>query len=138
MSEKVVHTINLNFKTDTPSLNGRIYPKEVLEKSLLEKLKNKGSIPILLDRIPYPQSVDDSSLLFNKAGDATSYIIKPDGDITVDIIPLDTPKGVLLKRILDTCEFTTDGLGDIDDNNVISNFILNYIFACQKTEDVEK
>ena len=109
---------------DRPNANGRIFPKEEVEKAIAEiqtppllgQLGDSG-LSISLSEVAYVAE----NLRFNEYN-----------CLIADIRTIDTPKAKLLEPILDLCEFTTVGTGIVNNNSVISDFKLLYVSANPK------
>lgn len=96
--------IKVNFKADHPTVNGHIYPKEVLKKAFDERFKSdiyvscKNSGSVRVDEI---------------VAKAESYEITPESEILVDMKFLDTPAGKQFKD--EIFEISTYGIGTFAD-----------------------
>ena len=94
-------------KADTPNKNGRIYPKQ-----LLEKIANqKGVYGYFIDRNHEPeiQTISDISHKIDR------LFIENDS-LYAEISVLNTPNGNLLKEHLENTVFVLNGFGKIDSN----------------------
>ncbi len=115
---------------DTPNQNGRIYPKVVMEKAVLDYyplIQGKRSLGCFAS--------DIASYTNGGAFDASNctHIITRlefvNNMLFGDIEILSTPKGLLLQQIIDNPDtlFGPRGRGHIDANGVISNYQLHAI-----------
>ena len=115
--------IELNFKADEPTANGRIYSKEILKKAFDERLighffiqeyNNSDNVFVDIDKI---------------FAEVESYEIKPNSEILVDIKLLDTP---IAKKFKDRkFELTTSGVGILEDDKktISEGFKLSHLFV---------
>lgn len=113
--------VKLNFKVDTPTVNGHIYPKEVLKKAFDEKL-SKNDV-FVLDR-----HTEEKIDLNNVVAVAKKYKILSNSEILIDIKPL--------KEDIDF-EITTSGFGRIDEKTKIINddYKLSHFFIVGKNDE---
>jgi len=115
--------IKLNFKADEPTVNGRIYPKEVLKKAFDERLLNGHFF------VQKYNSNDFSVKFENVFAEVKSYEIEPNSEILVDIKLLDTP---IAEKFKDReFELTTSGSGVLEDDKktISEGFIISHLFV---------
>lgn len=110
---------------DRPNANGRIYPKEEVEKAISE-IKT----PPLLGMFGPAEGLSIS--LTDVAYVVENIRFNEYNNLIADIRTLDTPKGKILEPILDLCEFNTVGTGIVGMDGVISEFKINYVSATPK------
>ena len=92
--------IKVNFKADHPTVNGHIYPKEVLKKAFDERFKTDV----------YISCENSGTVSIEKiVAKAESYEITPESEILVDMKILDTLVGKIFKD--GNFEITTYGVG---------------------------
>lgn len=135
MSKAILKTIRATvLKCDTPTITGRVYPLDLIKKSLKndkvlqEKLATKtffGELGCPIDRT----EVNLSKVAFNVE---KLYWYK--NELKVVIAILDTPEGRTLNQTLSKVKFTTCGTGDIDLNKTIINYQLNMIAVAHRLE----
>jgi hypothetical protein len=124
--------VKLNFKVDTPTVNGHIYPRDVLKKAFDERF-SKGNVFVTSD--------GSFEIDFHKIiGEAESYEIKPNNDIIINLKLLN-----LKNKIIDKSKFelTSSGMGNLDENNTIhDDYILSHFFVVgnnvEKTEEIKE
>ena len=92
----------LNFKADEPTLNGHIYPKDILFKAL-DKAITEG-LPVN----------GNYGLFSPNIGSVVSYEVEEDGTI---ILGLDLYPGNILEEI--DCDLTTVGHGSVGKDKTI-------------------
>ena len=104
-------------EADKPNSNGRIYPREALEKAVAEQQK-KGRTWVTLG-MPGRNVVDLNEI----AGQAGNW--SWDGDtLCAEIAVMDTPRGKLVKEMLETVQpdYRFAGMGDVSEDGVVTNF----------------
>lgn len=114
--------IKLNFKADEPTLNGRIYPKEVLKKAFDERLSN-GHFFVQDYHAP---NYNDLRKVF---AEVESYEIGPNSEILVDINLLRVP---IAEKFKDgKFELTTSGVGILKDDKktIAEDFKILHLFV---------
>lgn len=114
--------IKLNFKVDEATLNGRIYPKEVLKKAFDEKL----SIGNFFVQEHHSPEYNDLTKVFAEVKD---YKITSKSEILVNINLLKTP---IAEKFKDgKFELTTSGVGIFEnDKKTISKvFKVSHLFV---------
>jgi hypothetical protein len=113
--------VKFNFKADTPTANGYIYPKEVLKKALDERI-SKGNFFVY-------QS--ESLNIENIFAEVKSYKIKPTSEILVDVKLLDTPIAKQFEN--EKIELTTFGVGILEDDKktISKDFKISHLFVVE-------
>jgi hypothetical protein len=100
--------IKVNFKADHPTVNGHIYPKEVLKKAFDERFKTDV----------YVSCVNSGTVRIDEiVAKAESYEITPESEILVDMKILDTSAGKQFKD--ENFEISTYGVGIFEDEDHI-------------------
>ena len=105
-----------------PTINGRTYTKEEVEKAISE-IKT----PQLLGMIGPAEGLNID--LNDVAYVVENFKFNDYNCLVADVRTLDTPKGRVIDPILDLCEFTTVGTGEVGLDGVISKFSISYISA---------
>jgi len=90
---------NLNFKVDTPTKNGRIYPRNLLESELKRKIENNN---LLISK-------ESESYLHNAIGVVKDSSILEDGSIVIEYDLLSNFKDIEKLELL----LTTNGIGNV-------------------------
>ena len=90
---------NLNFKVDTPTKNGRIYPRNLLEGELKRKIENNN---LLISK-------ESESYLHNAIGVVNDSSILKDGSIEIEYDLLSNFKDLEKLELL----LTTNGIGNV-------------------------
>ena len=90
---------NLNFKVDTPTKNGRIYPRNLLESELKRKIENNN---LLISK-------ESESYLHNAIGIVKDSTILEDGSIEIEYDLLSNFKDIEKLELL----LTTNGIGNV-------------------------
>jgi hypothetical protein len=90
---------NLNFKVDTPTKNGRIYPRNLLEGELKRKIENNN---LLISK-------ESESYLHNAIGVVSDSSIFEDGSIEIEYDLLSNFKDLEKLELL----LTTNGIGNV-------------------------
>ena len=90
---------NLNFKVDTPTKNGRIYPRNLLEGELKRKIENNN---LLISK-------ESESYLHNAIGVVNDSSIFEDGSIEIEYDLLSNFKDLEKLELL----LTTNGIGNV-------------------------
>ena len=121
---------------DTPTVNGRIYPRKVVERAITEykwALDEHRSIGCLdMENVGFHATVD-----LNTASHLVSSMSIVDGNFVASIVSLDTPKGKLLHELLDAGEicFRPVGTGEfIEGTKTLSSYSLISINAYRKKD----
>ena len=121
--------VKLNFKADKPTVNGHIYPEEVLKKAFDKKFAENNVF--VLDNYN-AEKID----LNNVIGMAKDYEIKSNSEILIDVKAV---KNELLKIYLEDLDFkiTMAGFGHIDEktNTIDKDFKLSYFFIVGKNNE---
>lgn len=113
--------VTLNFKADTPTLNGRVYDRESLKKALDKRIQNNFFIYGYGGNIVNPD-------LMNLIAKVTSYEIKEDGTIllTSNFLPN------IVDDIHVYADFTLASIGNVDKNNHVSDLSISHAYITQK------
>lgn len=120
---------------DVPNKNGRIYPTDVIAKSL------KSAESLMLGQMGYDE-------IINKVGargvvdiSSASHMIDnlkiEDGHLVGDVTILRTPKDIILEQIIDDTEFRPIGIGTSisqGDHDVITRYTLLSISAINRED----
>jgi hypothetical protein len=111
-------------EADKPNKNGRVYPLHVLKKAVEES--NQGEI---LGHLDMPE--DGKVHLQDVSHMCHNFEIK-DGFFQCEIEILDTPKGKILKNIINDVEFRTVGIGNLLKVNEDEILVIddNYKLTC--------
>lgn len=118
-------TITINFKADEPTVNGRIYPKELLLKAFAEKEE------FYVEHAD-PKHIKEVVTMRNVIG-STKLEIKDDNTISGSFRKFETNAWKAIKDIpFEELSFTTNGLGKTDENNIINDFKLISIVVFPK------
>jgi hypothetical protein len=117
--------VKMNFKVDTLTLNGHIYPKEVLKKALDER-KDKGNFFIYQC---------NSYKIEDIFAEVIDYKIKPSSEILVDIKFLNTP--VVDKFKEGKFELTIFGVGIFEDDKktISKDFKISHLYVVRGDEN---
>lgn len=120
--------IKLNFKADAPTVNGHIYPKEVLKKAFDERFKT--DVFISSESSPYLK-------VENIIAKAESYEITPDSEILIDVKMIDTPAAKIFKD--EKFEITTSGIGvfENDHKTISDQFKLSHFFVVKEESELK-
>jgi len=119
--------LKLNFKADEPTVNGRIYPKEVLKKAFEHRYKTQ---PVYIcDESSY-QPMNIGIDISHVIGKSPSYEIRDDGTIILDVIPYINADRFSLLGIKGV-ELTTCGIGHVEEDGITidEDFLLQYMFV---------
>ena len=115
--------IKLNFKADEPTVNGHIYPKEVLEKAFDKRLSNGHFF------VQQHTSKEFYCKIEDVFAEVESYTIEPNSEILVDIKLLDVP---LAEKFQDgNFELTIFGVGIFEDDKktISEDFKVSHLFV---------
>lgn len=106
-------------KVDAPNFNGRIYPRETMEKAIQGFMAK----PSRLGQIGMDGCQIDMS---NASHNVENIQIDEDGHVTATIQILETPAGKIARQLLvqPNTDFRTAGFGNVDKNGVVSDFVL--------------
>ena len=119
--------IKVNFKVDHPTVNGHIYPKEVLKKAFDERFKSDV----------YISRVNSGTVKFDEiVAKAESYEITPESEILVDMKILDTPAGKQFKDL--NFEISTYGIGEFADEThtlMSDQYKLSHFYVVEKNKE---
>jgi hypothetical protein len=116
--------IKLNFKAGKPTVNGHIYPKEVLEKAFDKRLSD-GHFFVQ----QYKSGNNFYCELKNVFAEVESYEIEPNSEILVDIRLLDVPVAEKFKD--GKFELTISGVGIFEDDKktISEDFKISHLFV---------
>jgi hypothetical protein len=130
---KKTFELEFPFKADEPSLNGRIYPREVLEKAIAER----------------QQAISERRMFGELGSDTvrvrlehTSHLITglrlEGAAVKGDVEAFPTEKGKILQAMHDEdipMELCPVGRGDVDpETGIISNYTLEFVNITPKDE----
>lgn len=101
----------------TPTVNGRIYPKEVL-KAALEKVDKDRMIAVFGQEIPSP-NVD-----LHYAAACVSDLELTEDSLYGNVEMLNTPSGLLAQELNEAYECRPFGVGLLNENNEVSEYEL--------------
>lgn len=126
-------TFEMNIQPDLPSINGRIYPKEVCEK-MVKDLNNKdhylyvGSADFINGEIQHPSLETVAGIVEHAQLD--------DSKITIDGIILDTICGKDIKKLLEKNPFSVSvapaGIGSVSENKIQNDYEITSLHLIQK------
>lgn len=118
-------------QADVPTVNGRIYPHSVLEKAIegAQERVNKGFF--IVHRVP-PE--DGKSHLHHACGIVKKLELNTEGFITCDVYPLKLDLDYQMMDFVDqgSHDLFTVGIGDYEDDNIISSFEITSLFVSEK------
>ena len=120
-------------KCDTPTITGRVYPLDLIKKSLKndkvlqEKLVNHTFYGDMGNK--YDPEVNLSKVAFNVE---KLYWYK--NELKAKIAILDTPAGQDLMKIYKKVAFRTAGVGDMNFEKIITNYELDRIVVVHRAE----
>jgi hypothetical protein len=116
--------VELIFKADQPTRNGRIYSRQVLERAIedFNQRAPKFGGPVTGALIQRLESVSHETL---------SLEVKDDDSLWAEIRVLDTPQGKILKSLMNNSivGFDMKGMGQMNDN-VVSDLTIESIDYC--------
>jgi hypothetical protein len=123
----------MNIQPDQPSINGRIYSKEICDK-MMEDIKK-------LQYLHMGSPVFDDSGLF-KDPDIGTFAAKVEdvryegSNILIDTMILDTPCGKDIKKLLEEKPFsvccTPAGIGSINENKIANDYQITSVHIIPK------
>ena len=121
-------------KCDTPTITGRVYPLDLIKKSLKNDkvLQERLATKTFFGELGYP--IDRTEANLSKVAFNVEKLYWYKNELKAVIAILDTPDGRMLNQILSKVKFTTCGTGDIDLNKTITNYQLNMIAAAHRLE----
>lgn len=106
-------------KADVPNANGRIYPRETVEKIIAQCSENQNR---LLGTIGMPAG---STLDLEGVSHAVNNLrINEHGELVGEVVIFDTPNGAALTKMIEDCEvdFRMAGTGTVDESGIVSNY----------------
>ena len=116
--------VKLNIKPDVPTVNGRIYPKKVIEEAILSK-----ELPVYLGL-----GHGELNQLEDLVGFATSELNK-NNEIVVDIKLLAEGAANIFRTMdYNGYDYTIKGIGEVSEDKVISEFKCSSINIIDKEE----
>lgn len=105
---------------DTPNSNGRVYPRDVLEKAIEEQSKKDRTWVVM----GMPEGAGTGVDLAKIVGQAGNW--SWDGDmLCAEIAVMDTPQGRILKQMLNESlqpDYRFAGIGQVSPDGVISDY----------------
>jgi hypothetical protein len=115
--------IKVNYKCDEPSLNGRIYPSDMMREAIAEFIKLPLQ-PVCTEIRYFGRNGVDLSKV---AGNVETIELDEDNNFIVDVRILDTPMGDMLNLLKEDTRMmlTTAGHGYLgDDKKTVQGFKL--------------
>ena len=107
-------------KADEPTINGRVYPKEELEKAIA-KLDDA-----LVGRLGENTGTDPTKIDLGSIAFLVENVRMDEDSVVGDMKILPTPQGKILKESLPAFRYAPAGTGNVDDEGNISD----YNFMC--------
>jgi hypothetical protein len=101
----------------TPTANGRIYPKEVLEAAIKKADKDK-MIAV------FNQDMPTADVNIEKAAAIINELELTDDSLYGTVSLLQTPMGLLMQQLGDSYECRPFGIGKVSDDKVVSDYEL--------------
>jgi hypothetical protein len=115
--------IKVNFKAGEPTLNGHVYPEEVLKKALDKKFEE----PVFITS----ENTDGFKIDVSKIiGEAKKYKIKENNEIIIHAKVFEKYKDLFENKKI---EITTYGFGEFEDDGktIKDNFVLSHFFIAK-------
>jgi hypothetical protein len=124
--------IKLNVQADVPTVNGRVYSKEVLQDMIT---KGPTTVPLLLDQPEDPWNIPLSS----SVGLAKNLKLTTEGSLITEIDIFDPKIASLLEEGSSSVTFTTGGYGEVSERNKlgygnIENFTIQYVMMVTESD----
>jgi hypothetical protein len=101
----------------TPTANGRIYPKEVLEAAIKKADKDKMIAVFNHDMPTADVNIEKAAAIINE-------LELTDDSLYGTVSFLQTPMGLLAQQLGDSYECRPFGVGKVSDDKVISDYVL--------------
>lgn len=122
--------ITLNFKVDEPTVNGRVYPKELFESAMNRRMQDDKTMPL------YGIGYDATKpLLKDIIGVVKSYNIKEDGTITAEVKP--TIDEEMFNLMMSQCIVTSSAIGDFNEDKVMTEVNFRAFYLAPNDVDVK-
>lgn len=108
---------------DTKNENGRIYPKDLVEKAVLKYNENKEQIG--LGTLEFQDTLEMDP---NNISHKISNVRIEENNVVCDVKLLNTPKGKLVQDLLKDMQLSvaTAGTGRVDKDGVVTEFELHH------------
>lgn len=125
-------TLNVPILTvDTPTMNGRTYPKSVIADALCEYLARQPKTTLVF-------CAGDEEMLSNAAG-VIGEVKVVDDKVMADITIIDTERGKYLKQYIErhgytAVTFSAYGFGTTDNDNVITEYSITGVHALENNK----
>ena len=110
------------FSCDGISHDGRIFPKDVMEKAIKDFNENKEVGWITRENNEVYPSLNDT------IGTLKKVTIKENGEVFGDVQLLPTPEGEFVKNMIETdnIHISPVGYGEVDENGVVKNIDITH------------
>jgi len=110
------------FSCDGISHDGRIFPKDVMEKAIKDFNENKEVGWITRENNEVYPSLNDT------IGTLKKVTIEENGEVFGDVQLLPTPEGEFVKNMIETdnIHISPVGYGDVDENGVVKNIDITH------------
>ena len=115
---------------DKPTITGRIYPKTLIEKSVIEDpiIAEKLANRMFFGEFPSNNKEPYAYIKLNNVAFTVENLSLEDNDLKADIAVLDTAQGKILNELIDnnnvTVTFSCSGAGSVDINNKVTDYEL--------------
>jgi hypothetical protein len=116
MTDKIKLTCVM-IEADVPTANGRVYPKDVLLRAVLDA--NSSNIA-MLGQLGNP--TDGKTRMDKVSHEVTELTLSQKGNIEADIKVLSTPEGQILTKMLEDkipITLLPRGMGSVNENGVV-------------------
>ena len=125
---------------DKPTITGRIYPKNLIEKSIIEDpiIAEKLANRMFLGEFPSNDKESYASVDIENIAFSTENLYFEGDELKADIAVLDTPQGKILNKLIDNnvmLTFFCTGEGSVDINNKVTDYKLLSVSAYLKNKD---
>ena len=112
------------FSCEGISHNGRVFPKDVMEKAINDFNKNKQVGWITMEN-------DENSIRLNDTvGTLKNVSIQENGDVFGDVLFIPTPEGKYVENLMTsdnpTVHLSPVGYGEVDKNGVVKNIDITH------------
>lgn len=120
----------LNIQVNTPTPNGRIYPRNVLKKAFKERLDRKNPLYVCNRRGFDATKADVDSII----GKVIDYEIE-ENDISIDIHLFESYKDILEKKEIELC---MNGLASIEEDHITikDDLMISHLYVTPKKEEL--